>query len=194
MGAIYAVPHALLLQGAVCDLARFYQLPSWGYAGCGNSKVFDEQAVMEGTIFTLMGALQGCNLMHDVFYIESGRTGSLEMLLLSDEVISRVRSILGGIDTSEEYLAVDAVRRVGPGGNFLGDPHTVKHFRENWKESISDFNNYNAWVAGGSKTMGDRIRGRLREIEDHYQPVPLSTETRQAIDNILRRAEDAVVF
>ncbi len=193
MGAIYAVPHAIMLQGAVCDLARFYRLPSWGYAGCGNSKLFDEQAVMEGTFFTLMGALQGCNLMHDVFYIESGRTGSLEMLVLSDEVISRTRNVLAGIDTSEEYLAVEAVRRVGPGGNFLGDPHTLKHFRENWKESISDFQNYDAWVAGGSKTMGDRIRERLREIMDHHQPVPLPAEAGQAIDNILRRAEEEVV-
>ncbi len=193
MGAIYSVPHTILLQGAVCDLARFYQLPSWGYAGCGNSKVFDEQAVMEGTIFAIMGALQGCNLMHDVFYIESGRTGSLEMLVLSDEVISRARSILAGIDTREEYLAVEAVRRVGPGGNFLGDPHTAKHFKENWKETVSDFNNYDAWVSKGSKTMGDRIRDRLREIMDHYQPVPLPTETGQAIDNILRRAEEAIV-
>lgn len=190
MGAIYAVPHAILLQGAVCDLARFYQLPSWGYAGCGNSKVFDEQAVMEGTIFTLMGALQGCNIMHDIFYIESGRTGSLEMLVLTDEVISRTRNTLAGINTSEEYLAVEAMRRVGPGGNFMGDKHTAKHFKENWKESISDFNNFGAWVADGSKTMGERIKDQLREILDHYQPVPLSAEAVQSIDAILRRAEE----
>ena len=194
MGARYAVPHTILLQGAVCDLARFYQLPSWGYAGCSSSKVFDEQAVMEGTMFTLMGALQGCNLMHDVFYIESGRTGSLEVLVLSDEVISRVKNILAGIDTGEESLAVEAVRRVGPGGNFLGDPHTARHFRENWKESISDFQNYDAWVAGGSKTMGDRIRDRLREIDERYQPVPLPVEAGPVIDNILQRAEEQLVI
>jgi trimethylamine--corrinoid protein Co-methyltransferase len=97
---------------------------------------------------------------------------------------------LAGIDTSEEYLGVDAVRRVGPGGNFLGDPHTAKHFRENWKETVSDFNTYEAWVAEGSKTMGDRISGRLREIMENYQPAALATEAVQAIDNILRRAEE----
>ncbi|HZK17730.1 MAG TPA: trimethylamine methyltransferase family protein, partial [Clostridia bacterium] len=78
MQAIYSVPEALLLQGCVCDLARYYSLPSWGYAGCSSSKVCDEQAILEATMFTVMGALQGCNLMHDIFYIESGRTGSLE--------------------------------------------------------------------------------------------------------------------
>jgi trimethylamine--corrinoid protein Co-methyltransferase len=192
MGAIYAVPHAILLQGAVCDMARYYQIPSWGYAGCGNSKTFDEQAVVEGTMFTVMGAMQGCNIMHDVFYIESGRTGSLEMLVITDEVISRTRSILAGINTSEEYLGVEALRRVGPGGNFLGSPHTMKHFKENWTETISDFTNYRTWVENGSKTMGDRVREELRRIMESHQPLPLTPETEQAVDAVLARAEQAL--
>ncbi len=190
MMAVYAVPEALLLQGCLCDLARYYSLPSWGYAGCGSSKVFDEQAVVEGTMFTLMGALQGCNLMHDVFYIESGRTGCLEMLVLTDEVVSRVRYLLKGVNTTPEYLAVDAIRRVGPGGNFLGDEHTARHFRESWGSTLSDFNSYETWAAGGSKTMGTRIREKLREIMDNYRPTPLAPAAEREIDGILRRAEE----
>ena len=126
----HAVPEASAAAGSACDLARYYGLPSWGYAGCSSAKLFDEQAVMEATIFTLLGALQGCNIMHDVFYIESGRTGSLELLVLMDEVISRVKFLLRGINCSPEHLAVEAVRRVGPGGSFLGDEHTARHFRD----------------------------------------------------------------
>lgn len=190
MVAAYSVPEALLLQGCLCDLARYYSLPSWGYAGCSSSKAFDEQAIVEGTMFTLFGALQGCNLMHDVFYIDSGRTGSLELLVLTDEVISRVRHILAGVNTSPEYLAVDAIKRVGPGGNFLGDGHTARHFKESWRGELSDFNSYEAWSAAGSKTMGDRIREKLRKIIENHNPVPLPAETEQEIDGILRRAEE----
>lgn len=185
MQAVYAVPHALLLQGALCDLARFYGLPSWGYAGCSSSKAFDEQAVVEATMFTLMGALQGCNLMHDVFYIESGRTGSLELLVMNNEVISRVRELLRGVNTSPEYMAVEAVKRVGPGGNFLGDEHTVRHFRETWQADTSDFNSYDAWVGSGSKTMGDRIREKIARLTSTHQPVPLPPEAEKEIDKIL---------
>ncbi len=190
MVAVYSVPEALLLQGCLCDLARYYSLPSWGYAGCSSSKAFDEQAVVEGTMFTLIGALQGCNLMHDVFYIESGRTGSLELLVLTDEVISRVRYMLGGVDTTPDYLAVEAIRRVGPGGNFLGDEHTARHFRESWRGNLSDFNNYDAWAAEGSRTMGARIREKLRDIMEAYRPVPLAPDAEREIDGILRRAEE----
>lgn len=188
MQALYAVPEALLLQGALCDLARFYGLPSWGYAGCSSAKLFDEQAVIEATIFTLLGALQGCNLMHDIFYIESGRTGSLELLLLMDEVISRVKFLLRGLDSSAEQLAVEAVRRVGPAGSFLGDEHTARHFRNSWQPSLSDFSSFSAWEEGGSKTMGDRIRERTRQIMEEHRPLPLEEAAEKRIDEILDQA------
>jgi len=186
--ALYATPEGLLLQGALCDLARYYALPSWGYAGCSSAKTFDEQAVVEAVMFTLMGALQGCNLMHDVFYLESGRTGSLELLMLTDEVISRVRRLIAGINTSEEYLALEAVRRVGPGGNFLGDDHTLRHFRENWQPDLSDFTGYEAWAAGGGKSMGVRIREKSAAVLAEHRPVPLAPEVAREIGRILDRA------
>ena len=133
---------------------------------CIRDRLFDEQAVVEATIFTLLGALQGCNLMHDVFYIESGRTGSLELLVLMDEVISRVKFLLRGLNSSAEQLAVEAIRRVGPGGSFLGDEHTARHFRNSWQPSLSDFNSYSAWEEAGSKTMGARIREKIGQIID----------------------------
>ncbi|HBI26179.1 MAG TPA: trimethylamine methyltransferase [Peptococcaceae bacterium] len=193
MGAIYAMPEVLLLQGAVCDMGRFYSLPTWGYAGCSSSKSFDEQAVVEATMFTLMGALQGCNLMHDTFYIESGRTGSLNLLVLMDEVISRARFLLKGINTTPEYLAVDAVKRVGPGGSYLGDPHTSQHFREKWQPSLSDFSNFNSWEAAGSEQMGTRIQEKLRQIMDEYEPAPLGAEVEEKIDAVLSRAQEKLV-
>ncbi|NLH27712.1 MAG: trimethylamine methyltransferase [Syntrophomonadaceae bacterium] len=190
MVACYAVPEVLLLQGCVCDLSRFYSLPSWGYAGCSSSKDFDEQAIAEATMFTVMGALQGCNLMHDVFYIESGRTGSLELLVLMDEVISRARHILKGVNTTPEYLAVDAVKRVGPGGNYLGDAHTAKHFREKWQPTLSDFSTYSSWEAAGAKSMRERIRERLRSIMQEHKPVPLAPEVEEKIDAVIKQAKD----
>lgn len=193
MQAVYGTPEAILYQGGLCDLARYYKLPSWGYAGCCNSKVCDEQAIIESTMFTVMGALQGCNIMHDVFYMEFGRTGSLELLVISDEVISRTRRILQGVETDDDFLGVEAIKRVGPGGNFLGDPHTAKHFRENWNPELSDFNNYDQWAATGGLTMAERARKLIKEIIANHRPEPLETEVREGIAKVLQRAEEKLV-
>lgn len=192
MQAVYGTPEAVLFQGGVVDLAHYYNLPSWGYAGCSNSKVCDEQAIAESTMFTLMGALQGCNIMHDVFYMEFGITGSLELLVISNEVIGRTRRLLKGIATDKESLGVESIMRVGPGGNFLGDPHTAKNFRNNWFPDISDFNNYENWTANGSKTMIDRARERIRHILETHQPQPVSEDVRKQLNEILRKAKEKV--
>ncbi len=190
MQAVYGTPEAVLFQGGMVDLAHYYELPSWGYAGCCNSKVCDEQAIAESTMFTLMGALQGCNIMHDVFYMEFGITGSLELLLISNEVIGRTRRLLKGIDTDKESLGVDAIRRVGPGGNFLGDEHTAKNFRKNWFPDLSDFNNYENWVESGSKTMVERARDRIKHILETHQPKPVNEGVKEQIELVLRKAEE----
>ena len=188
MQAVYATPEAILYQGGMVDLAHYYGLPSWGYAGCSNAKTFDEQAVLEATMFTVMGALQGCNLMHDVFYMEFGLTGSLELLVIANEVIGRAKRLLAGIATDRESLGVDAIKRVGPAGDFLGDQHTAQYFRANWQPDLSDFNGYETWAAAGSKTLGQRVRERIREIVAAHQPEPLPDKTQAAIEGILRQA------
>ena len=193
MQAVYGTPEAVLFQGGMVDLAHYYQLPSWGYAGCCNSKVCDEQAIAESTMFTLMGALQGCNIMHDVFYMEFGLTGSLELLVISNEVIGRTRRLLKGINTDKESLGVESIRRVGPGGNFLGDKHTFHHFRENWLPELSDFNSYENWSANGSKTMVDRARERIKQILETHSPEPVTDEVRERIEIVLRQARETVV-
>ena len=141
-------------------------------------------------MFTLMGALQGCNIMHDVFYMEFGITGSLELLVISNEVIGRTRRLLKGIDTDKESLGVDSIMRVGPGGNFLGDDHTAKHFRNNWFPDLSDFDNYENWTANGSKTMIDRARDRIKNILETHQPNPVSPEVKAQIEEILQKAKE----
>lgn len=192
MQAVYATPEAVLFQGGMVDLAHYYQLPSWGYAGCCNAKVCDEQAMVESTMFTVMGALQGCNIMHDVFYMEFGLTGSLELLVISNEVIGRTRRLLKGIDTDKEALGVEAIQRVGPGGNFLGDDHTAKHFRETWLPELSDFNSYDNWSQNGSKTMVDLARDRIKQILETHHPEPVTEVVRESIETVLREAREKV--
>ena len=188
MQAVYGTPEAVLFQGGMVDLAHYYSLPTWGYAGYCNAKVCDEQAVVESTMFTVMGALQGCNIMHDVFYMEFGLTGSLELVVISNEVIGRTRRLLKGIATDQESLGVEAIIRVGPGGNFLGDDHTAKHFRENWKTDLSDFNTYENWSENGSKTMVERARDQIKQILETHQPKPVTDEVRASIEAVLDNA------
>jgi len=76
----------------------------------------DEQAVNEAATYIMMSGWMGTNLVHDLGYREFGLTYSFDLLVLCDEFIGQVRRMMEGIRVDKENLAVDSIKRVGPGG------------------------------------------------------------------------------
>ena len=190
--ASYGAPEFMLDWCALSEMGHYYGLPIFGFAGATDAKTFDQQAAAEGALWVLLAAQSGGNLIHDVGYVESGLTASYEMLVSMDEVIGSVERFMGGVEVSEEALALDVIDRVGPGGHFLGEMHTLHHFRENWYPSLLDRRNRAGWEAGGRLTLGDRASARVQEILKHHRPLPLDEPVSARLDAVLRQAESGV--
>ena len=184
----YGAPEWPTGMAAWCDMARYYDLPSWGAAGATDSKVVDAQAGIEATVSIMSAFLTGCNLVHDVGYIEYGTTSSMEMLVIADEIIRDVRFIMGGVELSERTLAREAIHRAKPGGGFLADDHTLDHWKwAQWRPALIDRMRYDRWVKKGSKDMATRANERAREIIAEHQVPPLPEEAEAAITEVLAK-------
>lgn len=190
MQPTYTSPEAIMSQAGLCSMGRYYNLPTWGFAGCSCSKVPDEQAMYEQSNYNLMAGLMGSNLNHDVGYLEFGLTFSFESLVMNDEQIGFMRRMMDGVRVDDEYMALDAIRRVGPGGNYLGDEHTFSHFKENFTGDITDRNTYDQWQAKGGTTMRERAKAKIEYILENHKPQLLSKEADARIEEILKMAED----
>lgn len=179
----YGAPELSLNTAAAADLARYYGVPTWGYAGCSDAKTVDQQAAVEATASIVATLLSGANLVHDVGYIDSGLTSAFEMIVLSDTAIAMARAMFKDIEISDETLALDLIDSVGHYGNYLGEVHTRRHFREVWYPELMDRQTYQNWDAGGRASMGDRLTARVRSIlETHAAPTLEPT-----MDDELRR-------
>jgi trimethylamine--corrinoid protein Co-methyltransferase len=167
------------------EIMRAKRIPSWGIAGLSDSKIVDEQAAVESAFSCLMNGLAGLNMVHDVGYMEMGMSGSVEMVVLSNEVIGMVRRVLAGIDVSEETIALDLVRKIGPGGNFLAEEHTVRHFREEiWPLSLMDRNGRDSWEADGALSLSQRVNRRSRELLKAHVPAEIGEDAKREISEI----------
>lgn len=190
MQPTYSSPEAMVSQAGVCQIGRcLYNLPTWGFGGCSASKLVDEQAVNEASSYIMMSGWMGTNLVHDVGYLEFGLTYSFDLLVMCDEFIGQVRRMMEGIRIDREYLAVDAVKRVGPGGHFLQDDHTLNHFRENWMPGLTDRKTYDTWKTEGATSMGRRTKEKIKYILENHQPESLPAEVDAEIDKILERVK-----
>jgi trimethylamine--corrinoid protein Co-methyltransferase len=184
----YASPEFQLTKAAIAELGRWYGIPTWGYAGCSDAKLMDEQAALEALLSVLMAKLSGANLVHDVGYVESGLTGSFEMMVLTDELIAMTDHLLKGIQITDETLMLDEVDQVGPGGHFLDTQQTLERFRDFWFPGLLDRKRRPEWLEAGSLTLGQRLNARVKGLIREHQPQPLDPEKKRQLQQILAKA------
>lgn len=184
-----ASPEMSLGLAGQAEVARSFGLPTWGLAGCTDAKTLDAQAGAESAFSILAQGLAGLNLIHDVGYMDMAMVCSTEMLVLGDEAIGMTKRFIRGIEVSAETLARDVIEKVGPGGHYLAEDHTYRHFRDElWNPSIMTRQDYSMWQENGAKDLGQRIRDRLQEIDQTHQVPPLPDDVLSAFERIMQRA------
>lgn len=187
----YGAPELSLLSAAMTEMVHYCNLPMYSTSGCTDTKKMDMQSAMEACLSINAAMMSGANFVHDNGYTESGLTGDIFQTVMDDELISMARIIEKGVEVNEETLAVDQIHNVGPGGHYLYEEHTMKHFRNHWMPTLMDRNSYETWEEQGSKTMKDRIIEKTRDlIENHEGPInKVPAKANEEIDKILEQAE-----
>lgn len=133
----YGAPELSILGAGLSEMAEFIGLPVFTAAGCSDSKSFDMQAALEASLSIHSAILSGATLVHDIGFLESGMTGSLDLLVLADEIISMGRHLAQGLQVTEESMAAEVTARVGPDGDFAGDESSGAWFQNRWRSGVS---------------------------------------------------------
>lgn len=188
--AVYGAPEFELARAAVTEMARYYNLPHYGYAGYTDSCVMDEQAASDATSSVLVALLSGQHLVHDVGYIEAGITVSPEMIVFTADVIGRLRHFMAGIDLNPEAFALDLIDRIGPGGSHLTSEHTLQHFKDFWQPTLYSRLRHDDWVKKGGKDLGRRLREKTVSLLDKARTPELPATTLDEIEYIRRTWRD----
>lgn len=161
----YGSPEWRIADAVLSELSLHYNLPVFGTAGATDAPLFDAQAGAECAYSLLASALSGTNLIHDVGYRESGLTGSLESLVICDEIIGIAKQMIAGFEISEDTLALDMIKNVGPAGNFMAEQHTLDRFRKDiWYPSLFIRDRYENWKAQGAEDVLQRAGKRVKEL------------------------------
>ena len=184
----YNAPEYLLSLMAMVEMAKYYDLPNWGYAGTSDSQVPDMQATFEGGLVTFMSTLAGSNLNHDVGYLDFGLTGSLEWVVIMDEIIDQIRRIQQGVPVTDDTMATAVIAEAGATGHFLTHAHTLKHLRQvQWRPKLMNRLGYDKWTANGSQGLLEKAIMRKNDILENHEVTPLNPENAQEIRSICDR-------
>lgn len=166
----YGAPELGLLVGAQTEISHYYKLPFLGTAGCTDSDVIDAQAASEASYHILMSALSGADFVHDIGLMHWARMLSPELTVFCDEIIDMVKVVMQGIEINEETLPLALIERIGPGGTYISEKHTLKHFRKFWAPRFFD---RSVVRREGAKDSEDLVREKAIEIMKTHQIKPL---------------------
>ena len=182
----YSSLEMCMMESAANQVYRLFGVPSFGLAGSTDHKSHDALAAVDSFVQTFMATLSRSNLIHDFGMMDIGMTGSLDLLVMCDEWAAMSKFVKNGFDVTPEKLAADVIRKVGPGGVFLTEEHTARHFRESlYTSAYFARTTYGQWESGGKKTTRDLVREKTLKLLKEHTPEPPSEDRRAAMDRVL---------
>jgi trimethylamine--corrinoid protein Co-methyltransferase len=185
----YGAPEFQRGNTLMAEMAHHFNLPNFGTAGTSDAQLFDGQAILEAVSSCIMAYLAGANLIHDVGLLGNATVVMPAMVVATDEIVAMLHRLLGEIDVGDEALALDVIKGVGPGGEFVTHPHTFDHFRDVWYPKLLFRAGAEAWATSGQETFEQRVNARACELMEHHEPARLPEDVASAIQEIVTRAE-----
>lgn len=187
---IEGAPETTIINGALGEMARFYNLPNT-QAGClSDAKQIGAQAVMEKVFSALPLVLSGVDVINGTGEIETSQLLVQEQIVVDHEIACMCKRFKDGIEVSDAKDYMDDISQVGPGGHFLMQPSTVKACRsdEFFLPKFSDRNTFEQWETLGNPTLYGKARNRVEEILASPPKNTLADDVIGKLEEIVRKA------
>lgn len=181
-----------IMSAALVQLAkkRCNNMPTNMFGQVTDALLPDSQSMIERSFNTILPALAGANIVSGAGHVEHCYTGDLIQLVTDDDLIGMELRALKGIEINGDTLGLGAIKRIGPGGNFLADQHTLKYFRDEYFVPKT-FNRFarDTWRSEGGKDSSKSANERARNLLEKHEVPKLASDVVNEISSIVEDAK-----
>jgi trimethylamine--corrinoid protein Co-methyltransferase len=189
-GNMYYSVDKALWNIAQAQLGRSYNLPT--YAECGGtlSARYDQQSGAEWMLFMLSAYASRANLLSSIGSCYNAVGMSAEAMVIQTAWLEVAKFLQRGINTDNEHLGLESLKRVGPSGEFLADDLTLRFLRsaEFFQCELFDL----TAEGGEGEPMLVRAHKKAEELLSQYRcPVPekVGEDVRQYFADLYKKLE-----
>jgi trimethylamine--corrinoid protein Co-methyltransferase len=172
----FGSPNQVLLGLAAVQLGHHYGFRVPINSALTDACLPDFQGGFEKGLTAIVALLCGADGIGAQGLVGADQGASLEQLVIDNEWLAAVDHVLRlGFEVNDETLAVDLIRRVGIGGSYIAEEHTVRHMRQTyWPSDLFNQKSWDAWQADGGLDVHARAHARVQQIlAKGYPPQPL---------------------
>jgi trimethylamine--corrinoid protein Co-methyltransferase len=183
----------MMVACAAAQMGKHYNVPTHAYLGLSDSKTLDAQSGFETSTGIMLGALAGINVVSGPGMLMFENCQSLEKLVIDNEICGMALRLVEGIAANSDTYALETIEKVGPGGHYLGEKHTIKYFQKEYfnPSDLVDRMTLETERKQGSRDITDKARETVDRIMKEHVPEPLPVtvekELRSTLKEIMNR-------
>ena len=184
-------PEISLMNFMIGQMARFYGIPWRTSNTLGGAKTFDAQAGYESAMTMNAVLMAGANYMwHSAGWNEAGMHCSVAKFIVDAEICEMGYRMAEGVNWDDFDVALSAITDVGPGGHYLGHPHTLEHFQKAFfMPEMFDNNSIEQWQAEGAIEINERALKKAGMMLNEYEEPKLDEGVNEALLEYIARRE-----
>jgi trimethylamine--corrinoid protein Co-methyltransferase len=183
-------PERALISSGAGELAHHYGFPILCGGIVASAKVPGAQSCYEKMSSGLPQFFAGCDMIAGLGLLDDVTMLSYEQMVMDNEMARIMGRLAAGVVVDDDHMAIDLIKKVGPGGSFLGHRHTMEWIhKEHFIPEITDRRTGEAWEADGSKSAVTRAREKARKIMKEHKVLPLPKDVVSAFDQIVKKAD-----
>jgi trimethylamine--corrinoid protein Co-methyltransferase len=182
-------PEDYLLAAASTQLAHYYGLPMAMGTMATGAKEPDWQAAIDDSLSTFASVMSSADMMNGAGLLNGSKILSYPHMVMESEIYSIVQKVAGGIEVTDETLALDVIKKVGPNGTYLAEKHTRAHMKEIWRPNVWDRTPYDTWLREGKKGALHKATEIADDILENHSPEPLPEDVVRELRAIVDRAD-----
>ena len=185
----FGTPEPALGSLVVGQLARRAGLPLRCSGAFSTSKLPDAQSMMESATSMHAAVQCGANyILHAAGFLDGLLAMSYEKFVLDADYCGALARYLEGMTVTDDDLAMDAFREVGPGNHFFGCAHTLAHYETAFFDAqLSDNNTFERWSESGSEDSAQRANKAWKRMLAEYEAPPLDPGIDEALRGFVSR-------
>jgi trimethylamine--corrinoid protein Co-methyltransferase len=183
-------PERALISAGAGEIAHYYGFSILCGGIVTSAKTPGPQACYEKMSSGLPQFYTGCDMVAGLGLLDDVTMLSYEQMVIDNEMVKIMARLAGGVIVDDDHMAIDLIKKVGPGGSFLGERHTMQWLnKEHFMTEITDRRTGEAWEADGRKSVIDRAHEKVQKILKEHQVQPVPNEVARDFDAIVKKAD-----
>lgn len=168
----FGAPENILCSLAGIQVARGLGLSCSANVVLSDSNVPDFQCGFEKAMGVALTIAAGAEGIGHQGIAGADQGASWNQLVIDDEWLGYADRLFAGMQVDEQTIALEVMQKVGIGGSFLKESHTLRNLRkETWYPRLFNRDGWGSWTRKGHHDVlqsSQRVLDRI--LKEHYPP------------------------